>query len=168
MTISSSSATSTRKTATDWQALFGILSDDKKTTELLITALKTERDLLTSRNYEALTTALTDKSLLIQQLEKRSNARQKFLKDSGFESEKELLDAADQEQPIVANAWRELATLWQNCQIENQVNDQIVRRTRVVIQRLLEIMHGQPDLGKTYNVKGESHKGYSGKAIASA
>lgn len=153
---------------TDWQSLYALLNEDKQTTELLINALNHERELLTTRNYEALTSALTDKSLLIQQLEKRSNDRQKFLKDSGFQTEKDLLAAADREKPVVAAAWRELAALWKNCQAQNQVNDQIVRRTRIVIQRVLDIMHGQPDLGRTYNVKGESHKGYTSKAIASA
>ena len=171
MTSTQQNPTSARSTSagtTDWQALYTILTEDKKTTELLISALNHERDLLTSRNYESLSSALTDKSLLIQQLEKRSDDRQTFLQTAGFAAEKDLLAAAEREQPLVANAWRELAALWQRCQDQNQINDQIVRRTRIVIQRVLEIMHGQPDLGKTYNVKGESHKGYTGKAIASA
>jgi flagellar biosynthesis/type III secretory pathway chaperone len=152
----------------DWQLLYSLLSEDKKTTEALITSLNNERDLITSRNYEALTSTLAEKSLLIQQLEKRSQTRQNFLLNAGFQSEKELLIAADNKQPIVANAWRELAKLWQHCQKQNQVNEQIVRRTRTVIQGILEILHGQPDLGRTYNLKGETHKGYSSKAIASA
>jgi flagellar biosynthesis/type III secretory pathway chaperone len=152
----------------DWQLLHTLLSEDKSTTEALVTALSYERELLTSRNYDALTSALTDKALLIQQLEKRSQTRQKFLQNAGFESEKELLATADIKQPKIASAWRELATLWQHCQTQNQVNDQIVRRTRIVIQRVLDILHGQPDMSRTYNLKGESHKGYTGKAIASA
>lgn len=152
----------------DWQLLYNLITEDKKTTDALLRALNNEREFLATRNYEALTTALTNKSLLIQELEKRSQKRQAFLTGTGFASEKELLTAAEQQQPVVANAWRELAGLWQSCQDQNQVNDQIVRRTRIVVQRVMDILHGQPDLGRTYNTKGESNKGYSSKAIASA
>lgn len=168
MTTSTASAQTSAHSGANWQALYNLLLSDRQTTQALIDALEKERHLLTTRDYDGLTAALAEKSLLVQQLEQRSNERQQFLQDAGFESEKDLLSAADREQPAVATAWRELASLWENCQSQNQINDQIVRRTRLVIQRIMEIMHGQPDLGRTYNPKGESYKGYSSKAIASA
>lgn len=152
-------------TPSDWQALYNLLQEDKITSEKLLAALHQERDLLTQRNYEALSTVLSDKSLLLNELEKRSADRQAFLKRAGFDSEKSLLSAAEREHPLVANTWKELAAQWEKCQNENQVNDQIVRRTRIVIQRVLDILHGQPDLGKTYNPRGESSNGYSSKGI---
>jgi flagellar biosynthesis/type III secretory pathway chaperone len=152
----------------DWQTLHSFLQEDKIITQNLLDILNSERELLTARNYEALSTALTDKSLLVNQLEKRSAERQTFLKAAGFDSEKSLLAVAERDHPDIARTWNELAALWENCQHENQVNDQIVRRTRIVVQRVLDILHGQPDLGKTYNPRGESNNGYSSKAITSA
>ena len=162
-----SSASNTANTTVNWQTLHALLLEEKSISENLLTALNLERTLLTERNYEALSSALTDKSLLLSQLEKRNETRQLIIKNAGFTSEKMLLSAAEKDAPNVANEWHTLATLWEQCQHENQVNNQIVRRTRIVIQRVLDILHGQPDLGKTYNPRGESNNGYSSKAITS-
>jgi flagella synthesis protein FlgN len=161
-------AQQTANTATDWSQLEQSLQADTALTQQLQLLLETEREQLEQRNYERFEALLGDKQTLLTALETNATARREQLAARGIDSETEALRQLAEQAPTIAADWHQLADLWRACQQANQINEQICLRTRSVVTRVLDLLHGQPGQGSTYDAKGLAHRLQNGRPISRA
>ena len=159
---------STTPTAHDWSLLTQLLERDSSLSSQLLTILQEERTALEQRDYPRFDALLINKSALVEQLERHLAVRQQHLQQMGFSSDTEALDVARSQFPSVAQVWEGAATLWQSCQQANQINDQISRRTRVVVEQVLDALRGQQSQSTTYDAAGNANRSNSGRTISNA
>ena len=158
----------TTPTAHDWSLLDQLLQRDSVGAEQLLALLRDERKTLESRDFALFETLVAPKKQLVAQLEQNQAVRQQHLRQLGFASDAAALKAAQRSAPAVASRWQSAADLWQECQNANQVNEQICRRTRLIVERTLDILRGQHPQSATYDASGASQRSGSGRTISSA
>jgi flagellar biosynthesis/type III secretory pathway chaperone len=156
------------QSAIQWSEFDQFLQHDIGLSEQLLTALQEEREALETRQYVRIEEILGSKAQLIAHLEQNTNNRRHWLQQQGFTSEAGSLKAARAAAPDVAARWEQAAELWRNCQKANQINDQISRRTQVVVENLLDVLRGQHGDKSTYNAQGQSQRPGGGRTITSA
>ena len=152
----------------DWSPLAQSLETDTAVTEQLRQLLAEERLQLEERRYEQFETLLGQKLELLTTLETNAKSRRDQLATLGIHSETEALALLIDQAPDLAERWQQLATCWQDCQQANQINEQICQRTRQVVTRVLDLLHGQPGQGNTYDNKGLSQRLQNGRPISRA
>jgi flagellar biosynthesis/type III secretory pathway chaperone len=152
----------------DWSLLNQLLQRDTANAEQLLSVLHEERSALESRNYTLFETLVVPKQQLIGQLEQNLAVRQQHLRQLGFHNDGDALTAARKHAPAVAKCWHTAADLWQQCQTASQVNEQICRRTRLVVERVLDVLRGQHSQSATYDASGAAERTGSGRTISSA
>ena len=152
----------------DWKRLADLLARDSIITRELIELLERERSALEARDYDKLQHLVADKQPLLAELESRGNQRRGAIERAGFGSEAELLARARQEAPDVASEWLALGEMWQRCQELNQINEQIVQRTKLVVGRLLDVLRGEPQQSAVYDQQGSTRRGGGGRPLGSA
>ena len=151
-----------------WSQLNHTLESDLTTTGQLLDLLNRERQSLEQRDYQTFQQLLREKQSLLQHLENQSKQRQQLLKAAGFSDETSTLQAADHYAPAVAQAWRSLVEQWKRCQELNAVNERIAQRTRLVANRILDILRGSRGGTRLYDNKGSAHTSGGGGTITSA
>lgn len=151
-----------------WSFLDQQLQQDIETSRQLLEVLLSERQLLETRDYTQLEALIAQKQELIQKLEQNAALRQQWLLQQGFGTEIDALDAARTKAPVTAEHWHSAAELWRECQTANQVNEQICRRTRLVVENVLDILRGRHNQSSTYDAKGVSQRGQNGRIISNA
>jgi flagellar biosynthesis/type III secretory pathway chaperone len=152
----------------DWSLLSQLLQRDAVSSTQLRDLLQEERKALETRDYALFETLIAPKQQLIGQLEQNHVVRQQHLRQMGFDSDSAALQAAHAQAPAVAEHWQAAAALWQECQSASQINDQICRRTRLVVERVLDVLRGQHSQSATYDASGIAQRGGSGRPIGSA
>lgn len=152
----------------DWSQLDRSLQRDTQLSREVLEVMERERESLEQRQYEQFEQLLGEKQRLIAALEQSSQARRRWLGGMGFADDARALEAAREQAPEVADSWHQAAELWRECQRANQINEQICQRTRVVVERVLDILRGQPGQGATYDAKGVPHHQDSGRTITNA
>jgi flagellar biosynthesis/type III secretory pathway chaperone len=152
----------------DWSLLHQLLQRDTTTSEQLHNLLLEERKALESRDYATFATLVTPKTQLVKQLEQNLTVRRQHLRQMGLNTDLDALQAARTSAPAVATCWESAAALWENCQNASQVNDQICQRTRLVVERTLDVLRGEHSQGATYNASGAAERSGSGRTISSA
>ena len=155
-------------TAIDWSELDQSLQHDFSLGQQLRDVLEQERQTLENRQYEQFEQLLQGKQQLLAQLEQGGNARRQWLAKRGFADDASALRLVKLQAPAVAEQWQAAAEQWRDCQHANQVNEQICNRTRVVVERVLDILRGQPGQGSTYDAKGISKHMFNGRTISNA
>lgn len=158
----------TTPTANDWSLLLQLLQRDTTHSEQLLDLLRAERKALESRDYAQFEALITPKQSALEQLERNLSVRRQHLQQMGFSSDTDALQAAELRVPPVARAWLAAAELWRECQAANQVNEQISRRTRQVVEQVLDALRGQHAQSTTYDASGAAHRPNSGRTISSA
>ena len=153
---------------TPWPELGTQLQHDQQTTQQLLQLLEDERIALESRNYDTLNALLAQKQPLLSQLEGNAKQRSLWLKHYGFKDERQLLKSAEQQAPDVADIWNALADDWELCQERNRVNDMVAKRTKLVADRLLDLLHGTTQKAATYGADGAYRSKGLGRSITSA
>lgn len=151
-----------------WAELNATFELDIHTTKMLLELLKNERKALETRNYDDYQQTISAKQSLLAQLEDHSNSRQQLLHQAGFSDEATILSVADQQAPIVADAWRKLGEQWQRCQQLNEINDRIAQRTKLVVAQTLDLLRGQTGQTRLYTGKGNTSSATGGRTITSA
>lgn len=154
--------------STLWTQLEKTFKLDISTTTQLLDLLERERKALEERNYDEFQKIIGQKQQHLKQLELHSAVRQQLLQTAGFNDEASTLSAAEQQAPLVAKAWRQLAEEWTRCQKLNDINERIAKRTRLVVGQILDLLRGQNNQAKLYTNKGESHASSGGRTITSA
>lgn len=158
----------TTPTAHDWSLLDQLLQRDAVSSEQLLNLLLDERKALESRDYAQFEALVAPKKQLVEQLEQNQGIRQQHLRQLGFSTDIDALQAAQNRAPEVASRWQATAELWHECQTANQVNEQICRRTRLIVERTLDILRGQHEQSTTYDARGSAQRTGSGRTISSA
>ena len=151
-----------------WHQLAQSFKQDIPTTQTLLELLKKEKEALETRDYETFKQGIQRKAELLNQLETNASQRQQHLTEAGIADQDKALALLDQQAPMVASSWRNLASLWQQCQELNEVNDRIAKRTKLVVGQLLDILRGQNGHSHLYDAKGDAKTGNSGREITSA
>ena len=154
--------------AIDWSEFNLFLQQDIDLSQQLLGLLNDERQALQTREYAQFEELLGAKAQLIAQLERNTNTRRHWLQNQGFTSEAGSLQAARAHAPDVAAQWEQAAELWRQCQTANQINEQICRRTQVVVENVLDVLRGQHGQKATYNAQGQAQRSVGGRTITSA
>lgn len=154
--------------APDWSLFDHALQQDIAHSERLLDVLLNERKALETREYGDLENLIAQKKSWVEQLETNALQRQQWLSQHGLTDDFAALNAVKQQAPMVATRWEAAATAWHECQTANQVNEQICRRTRLVVERVLDILRGQSIASATYDAKGYSQRMQSGRTISNA
>jgi len=152
----------------DWSELDRSLERDTLLSHEMLEILEQERKSLEERRYEQFEQLLGQKQQLIQDLEHGARNRRRWLAGLGFGNDTDALARVRQENPDVAGRWQAAAELWRECQRANQINEQICQRTRVVVERVLDLLRGQPGQGATYDAKGVPRHQEGGRTITNA
>lgn len=151
-----------------WQQLGIALEADNATSEVLETLLIKERQALEERDYDSFEKLLEEKDQLLKRLQINALNRTQFLHQSGFVNAAQLLEQAKAEAPIVADLWQKLEKQWLVCQELNRINEQIVKRTEIVVRRSLDILRGQSNNTKVYGANGVAKTLSYGNSLSSA
>ena len=151
-----------------WAELQSTFQKDLPQTVKLHQLLLQERNALENRQYDNVQTILKEKNQLLSSLKKNADSRSHAFQAAGLSDEQSTLAAAEQEAPIVARAWRQLAKQWQECQQLNAVNERIVQRTKLVVTQTLDIIRGASNQQKLYDTKGMPDNISTGRSITSA
>lgn len=154
--------------AIDWSEFSDFLQHDIDLSDKLLALLQEERQALQNREYAHFEELLGTKAQLIAQLERNTNTRRHWLQNQGFTSEAGSLQAARANAPEVAERWEQAAALWRECQTANQINEQVCRRTQVVVENVLDVLRGQHGQKATYNAQGQAQRSIGGRTITSA
>lgn len=152
----------------NWALFDYALQQDITHSEQLLAVLMQERQALESREYNGLENLIAQKKNLVEQLENNAAQRKRWLSQHGMADDFTALNAANTEAPDVATRWETAAIVWRDCQTANQVNEQICRRTRLVVENVLNILRGQNAPSATYDAKGYSHRSQDGRTISNA
>lgn len=152
----------------DWSLLNQLLQRDTANSEQLLTLLLDERKTLEIRDYSAFEALVMPKQQLIKQLEQNLAVRRQHLRQMGFNNDLDALQAARAQAATVAACWESAAVLWEDCQTASQVNEQICRRTRIVVERVLDVLRGQHSQSATYDANGSAERRGSGRTISNA
>jgi flagellar biosynthesis/type III secretory pathway chaperone len=152
----------------DWSELDQSLQRDTLLSQQLIDVLEQERLSLENRQYEQFQQLLQTKEQLLNALEQGATGRRQWLAQRGFADDKSALTLVTRQAPTIAELWQNAAEQWRACQHANKVNEQICGRTRVVVERVLDILRGQTSQGATYDAKGVAHSAQSGRTISNA
>jgi flagellar biosynthesis/type III secretory pathway chaperone len=151
----------------DWPTLVASLREAERLSRELLDLLECERNALEQRDYAAFERLLADKTELVMALERNTRERSGWLQHNGFADERAALNHADTAAPALANAWRKLATLWEQCQQASLINEQISQRTRMVVGRMLDLLSGNAGQGSVYDSQGATRRAQSGRNITS-
>lgn len=154
--------------APDWSLFDRALQQDIAHSEKLLAALLSERTALEAREYSDLENLIAQKKTCVERLEANANQRQHWLSQHGLTDDFTALNAVKQQAPDVAVRWEAAAAAWRECQTASQINEQICRRTRLVVERVLDILRGQTAASATYNAKGYSQRTQGGQTISNA
>jgi flagellar biosynthesis/type III secretory pathway chaperone len=152
----------------DWFEFDLFLQRDIELSQQLLAALQQERQALETRKYQRFEELLNEKQTLIGKLEKNTLQRRSWLSQRGFANEASALQAAQSAAQEVAERWDNAAVLWRDCQTANQINEQICRRTKVVVESVLDVLRGQHGQKATYNAQGLAQRSNAGRTITSA
>ncbi|WP_339672248.1 flagellar protein FlgN [Dasania marina] len=151
-----------------WSELLATFHKDLPLTTQLHKLLLQERSALENRDYDNIKTLLADKNSLVENLKQHAHTRMHALQAAGLADETATLNAAEQESPIVAKAWRQLAQQWDECQHLNAVNERILQRTRLVVNQTLDLLRGANQQNRLYDPKGMANNNSTGRSITSA
>ena len=152
----------------DWSLFDRALQQDIAYSEQLLDVLQSERKALETRDYGDLESLIAQKKARVEQLEANAIRRQQWLSQHGLNDDFAALSAVKKQAPEVAERWETAAAAWRECQTANHVNEQICRRTRLVVERVLDILRGQNASSTTYDAKGYSQRTQSGRTISNA
>jgi len=152
----------------DWSLLQQSLQQDTETSQQLLQLMRDERKALESRNYGAFEALLQPKQTLIAKLEQHAQQRHEWMVQQRFASDSAALSQAHEEAPHIAAQWQNAADIWRECQTQNQINEQICRRTRTVVEQVLDALRGQHQHSVVYDAKGLAQRGASGRTISNA
>lgn len=156
------------QSAIDWSEFDHHLQLDIGLSQQLLDTLREERKALETREYAHFEELIGAKTQLISNLEQNTRTRRQWLVQQGFTSEVESLQSARATASEVATRWEQAASLWRDCQTANQINEQICRRTQVVVENVLDVLRGQHGQKATYNAQGQAQRPNSGRTITSA
>ncbi|MFT3930404.1 MAG: flagellar protein FlgN [Spongiibacteraceae bacterium] len=152
----------------NWSLFDYALQQDIVHSEQLLSILLQEREALEAREYTDFENLITQKKTLVEQLEHNAVQRKRWLSQHGMTDDFIALDAAKKQAPEIVDRWQAAATVWRECQAANQVNEQICRRTRLVVENVLNILRGQNAPAATYNASGYSQNSPDGRTISNA
>lgn len=152
----------------DWAMLGRQLDQDHAIAAALIQLLQEERQALAERDYPRFEQLLATKTRHLQCLEQGQQQRRQWLQHTGLPSERAALEQAEIAAPEIAMRWHELAAAWQECQQLNQGNEQIAQRTRLVVNRVLDLLHGNSGGTMLYDATGQTRARGTGQPLGDA
>lgn len=155
-------------TTPNWSLFDYALQQDIAHSEQLLSILLQERQALEAREYTDFENLIEQKKSLVERLESNATQRKRWLSQHGMDDDFVALNAAKNQAPEVVTRWEAAATVWRECQTANQVNEQICRRTRLVVENVLNILRGQNAPSPTYDAKGYSQNSQDGRTITNA
>lgn len=158
----------TQHSAIAWSEFDHFLQIDLDLSRQLLDTLNEERATLQARDYAQFEQVLGQKARLVADLENNTNLRRQWLQNQGFTSEAESLRIARRDAADVAAHWEQAAELWRECQTANQINEQVARRTQVVVENILDVLRGQQGQRATYDSHGQAQRPMGGRSITSA
>ena len=155
------------------QAFIKVLNRAISASEELRTLLKTEMQLLASREFDNLSTVLTQKVNIIDLLEELEVQRSNLLASLGYSTDidgtKSFL-ADNESDAELTTSWKKLMDLVKECQIINQSNGMVVSKNQAQIQQAMQIISGGQNKGSsdTYNNKGVQSYSATGRDLSKA
>ncbi len=155
------------------QAFIDIIEHAINASKELQQLLNQEMHLLASRKFDELSTILTKKVNIIDQLENLEKDRSNLLTNEGYSADVQgtksfLNDNKDNKK--LTKSWKDLMDLIKECQIINQSNGMVVSKNQTQIQQVMQIITGGQNKGysNTYNNKGKQSFSSQGRDISKA
>lgn len=147
-----------------------MLAQDQSDIEQLQQLLEREREALAQRDHSALPELIETKSQRLSALGKHALQRQNWLRSAGLSCDHEgWLHWLDQNPALRSQRddWDALAERFRHCREQNEINGKIIARAQHTLERLLDVMRGQPEgAPELYNAKGRAgNVGGSGTLI---
>jgi len=140
--------------------------------ESLTTLLMVERTALKDRDTANIKSVLEQKTGLLKELQSNATQRSQLLAQAGFDGNEQGMNAYLETLPATASAlinqWHVLKDKLFSCQEANQVNGNIVNRSRAQVESLLNIMRGQSGQQKIYTGAGKSSAIGGGHSLGKA
>ena len=144
-----------------------LLRQDLKDLEALSQILNEEKDLLGTRNSDAIQLITKNKSALVQQIEGRAKQKAKLLASSGLGIKpgavtQTLERLGDTE---LSELWKQSLEALKSCKDQNSVNGSIVSHTLQRTAKLMSIIRGQGNQTNLYGQKGKAKSMQGGNHI---
>ena len=156
-----------------YQALDGLLTQEHDCAKSLLNILTKERATL-AKNPDELTTRITTKKIMIDELDQLNKLRNSVLETANFESQQVTKcinwcasnDALSNDK--LMEKWDSLMTTIDKCRQYNQTNGTIIESSSQRIRQTLAILHGQNPEKLTYSPNGKAIDSGAHRTIAKA
>jgi len=145
---------------TSLQQLHSVLQEEQATASKLLIMLKSERDMLTKSDVDAMAEVTDKKQPLVVLLEQMGRQRETILQAEGFSAGKDGLAAfianqTEQHSRILNTMVDGLKVTAKACRDNNQVNGGIVNVNRQYLQQAMNILRGRDIAPSAYGPGGE-------------
>jgi flagella synthesis protein FlgN len=145
---------------TSLQQLHSVLQAEQSTASKLLAILKSEREMLTNSDVDAMTKVTAQKQPFVVQLEQLGRQREAILQAEGFSAGKVGLAAfianqTEQHSRILNSMVDGLKVIAKACREHNQVNGGIANVNRQYLQQAMNILRGRDVAPSAYGPGGE-------------
>ena len=146
------------------------ISQDLASAQKLLDLLEDEQGAMESRNHQALTDIVQQKTDCLTVMEQQADCRYQILASLNRtidEGEWKRL-VAEQEHPQIQTAWQQLIDALETSQHLNEVNGRLIARGQQTLHHLLDLIRGQLNPPSLYNQRGTTESQQSGHSVTRA
>ncbi len=138
-----------------------LLQQESTLLDELYQLLKQETKALKEKNIELINKLLESKNVLLDKLGMLDKQRQLYIEREASQTPmEESMGLKVQEMN------RSIQERLDNCKHQNNINGGIIEVTRLFNQKILDIVHGQPDQENTYSAEGKNRTRHTQHSIA--
>ena len=138
-----------------------LLQQESTLLDELYQLLKQETKALKEKNIELMNKLLESKNVLLDKLGMLDKQRQLYVEREASQTPmEESMGLKVQEMN------RSIQERLDNCKHQNNINGGIIEVTRLFNQKILDIVHGQPDQENTYSAEGKNRTRHTQHSIA--
>ncbi|MCG7927067.1 MAG: flagellar protein FlgN [Candidatus Thiodiazotropha taylori] len=148
-----------------------IVQTEAELSQQLLNLLRQEFELLKSPPSKKLEELLAQKQQQLQQIEQSVLQHNQLLASLGFDPDRKGTEAFIQQcpdNPQLREQWRQLTSLLEECQKQNEINGGAVQLNQHQVAHALDVLRGFADSDKTYGPGGESRPTSSSKSLGKA
>lgn len=136
-----------------------MLQHDLDAARELISLLGTERELLETRQHDALPALIEQKNTHLHLLDHHAGERHAVLQNLGLKASAEGWETLLQRDPALAThlpLWQEVKEAVSECKRLNDINGKLINRSQQTLVRLLDLVRGKTAAPELYNAAGAS------------
>lgn len=158
----------------DTAQLQALLNQECAALQQLSNVLAEERDALSGRDVAHIERVTTEKSALLDEVERHALARQTWAQEHGLTAGENAFSrhvrqtAHSEGLPELDERWRDLQLALRLVHRENLVNGRIIARSRQTLSQMLNLLRGQVGNPQLYGPGGSTRSDADGGEIARA